>query len=167
MPSASTQTDASNGALVRRLFDLLNAQDIPTLRHYWTEDTVDRFPDRTCRGAAEVAAYFEAAFAAMPDWHMEVMSLVDGGEEVFVRWRLTGTHRGTIMGIAPTGRRIKMDGIDHFVIRDGKVVSAFVVFDQMEYARQIGMLPPQGSALEEAMKLVFNGVTKFIHWLRR
>ncbi len=162
----SAQTAASNGALVRHVFDLLNAQDLRAIEQYWTDDTVDRFPDRTCRGADEIAAYFEAAFAALPDWHMDVVSVVEQDEEVFVRWRLTGTHRGAIMGIAPTGKRIELDGVDHFVVRHGKIASAFVVFDQLDYARQIGMFPPQGSAIEEMMKTAFNGATKVVQWLR-
>ena len=32
----------------------------------------------------EIAAYFEEAFAALPDWHMEVVALVERGDEVFV-----------------------------------------------------------------------------------
>lgn len=36
--------------------------------------------------------------------------------------------------------------LDHFVIRDGMVVSNFVVFDQLQYARQIRMFPADGSA---------------------
>jgi steroid delta-isomerase-like uncharacterized protein len=165
--TTSAQTDTSNGDLVRRLFDLLNAQDVARLREYWTDDTVDRFPDRTCRGADEIAAYFESAFVAFPDWHMDVVALVEQGEEVFVRWRLTGTQRGPLMGVAPTGRRLMMDGIDHFVVRDGKVASAFVVFDQLGYARQLGLLPPQGSPFEAALKMAFNGAGKLVRRIRR
>ena len=52
------------------------------------------------------------------------------------------------------------------VVITSKIVSAFVIFDQLGYGRQLGLFPPQGSALEEAMKAAFNGVTKLFRWLR-
>jgi hypothetical protein len=53
------------------------------------------------------------------------------------------------------------------VIRDGKVVSNFVVFDQMQYARQLGMMPPDGSGADKAMKTAFNARTKLVERLKR
>jgi hypothetical protein len=36
---------------------------------------------------------------------------------------------------AGTGKEIELDGTDHFVLCDGKVVTNTVVFDQMTFAR--------------------------------
>jgi hypothetical protein len=59
-------------------------------------------------------------------------------------------------GIDPTGRAVAIDGMDHLVVRDGTIVSNFIVSDQMQFARQIGMLPPDGSAGDRATKAAFN-----------
>jgi hypothetical protein len=56
--------------------------------------------------------------------------------------------------------------MDHFVLRDGRVVSNHVVFDQMEYARQLGMLPADGSIADKAVKSLFNARTRLIAKLR-
>ena len=160
MAIATPPTDVSNGELIRWAFEMLNQRDVAPLKQFWTADTVERFPDRTCRGADEIAAYFEEAFAALPDFHMEVRSIAEQDEDVFVHWHLTGTHEGPILGIEPTGKKLSIDGIDHFVVREGRVVSNFVVFDQMQYARQIGMMPPDGSAGDKALKAAFNARTK-------
>jgi predicted ester cyclase len=164
---AAPPTEASNGELVRWAFEMLNQRQVEPLKEFWTDATVERFPDRTCRGAEEIAAYFEDAFAAIPDWHMEVIGMAEQGDDVFVQWHLTGTHEGPLLGIAPTGKPIAIDGIDHFVLRDGKVVSNFVVVDQMEYARQIGMLPADGSAGDKAFKAAFNARTKLAEKIKR
>jgi len=47
------------------------------------------------------------------------------------------------------------------------VVSNFVVVDQLQYARQIGMMPPDGSAADRAMKAAFNLRTKVAGKLKR
>jgi SnoaL-like polyketide cyclase len=84
-----------------------------------------------------------------------------------VHWRLTGTHRGELLGIASTGRNFSIDGMDHFTLRDGVVVSNFVIFDQMQYARQLGMMPPEGSTADKSLKGAFNARTKLMAKVRR
>ena len=57
--------------------------------------------------------------------------------------------------------------MDHFVIRGGKIVSNFVVFDQMQYARQLGLMPPEGSSGDRAVKAAFNAKTKLSERFKR
>jgi steroid delta-isomerase-like uncharacterized protein len=158
----SPPQNATNGELIRWAFELLNQHDVSPLKQFWTADTVERFPDRTCRGPEEIAQYFEDAFTALPDFHMEILALSEQDEDVFVHWRLTGTHEGPLQGIEPTGKKLLIDGMDHFVIRDGTVISNFVVFDQMQYARQLGLMPADGSAPDRALKSAFNLRTRFL-----
>ena len=151
---------ATNAELVRWSFEVLNTRDIAPLREFWTQDTVNTFPDRPRRGADEIAAYFEVVFAALPDFRIELRALVEQGEHVFAQWHLTGTHTGAdFQGIEATGRSLAIDGIDNFVIRDRKVVSNFIVYDQMQFARQIGLMPADGSGADRALKLAFNAKT--------
>lgn len=151
---------ATNTELAQQIFAAINAHDVEALRAIWADDVEERFPDKTCRGKSELAAYFKELFAALPDLHMEPVSSVEEGETVFARWRLTGTHKGVFSGIDPTGRQITLDGFDEVKFRDGKMVSNFVVFDQMEVGRQLGLLPPDGSPPDRALKAVFNAKTK-------
>lgn len=165
--AVAAPADVSNAELVRWAFERLNQRDVPALKQLWTDATVERFPDKTCTGPEDIATYFEDALAAVPDWRMEIVGLAEQGDDVFVQWHLTGTHAGPLLGIDPTGKPLAIDGIDHFVIRDGKVVSNFVVVDQLQYARQIGMMPPDGSAADRAMKVAFNARTKLARRLKR
>ena len=166
MAVATPPTGVSNAELIRWSFEQLNRHDVGALREIWSADVVVRFPDRTCRGIDEVAGYFEDTFTALPDMRIEVVSIVEQGDTVFARWRLSGTQAGPVQGIAGTGKPITVDGIDHFVLRDGKIVSNFVVFDQMQYSRQLGILPAQGSAADKAMKAAFNAGTKLARRLK-
>ncbi len=166
MAIATPPTGVSNAELIRWTFEQLNNHDLSGLKQFWAADTVERFPDRTCRGSDEVAAYFEETFAALPDMRIDPLSIVEQGDDVFVQWHMTGTHTGPVQGIEATGKTIALDGMDHFVLRDGKVVSNFVVFDQMQYSRQIGILPSQDSVADKAMKSAFNARTKVAEFLK-
>jgi steroid delta-isomerase-like uncharacterized protein len=167
MATEAPPAEATNVELVRWSFDVINKHDVEPLRQFWTADTVERFPDRTCRGTDEIAAYFNATFAAVRDFKLEIVAIAGEGDDVFVRWHMTGTHEGELLGIAPTGKSLSIDGVDHFVIRDGKVASNFVVIDQLQYARQIGMMPADGSAADRAMKAAFNVRTGIAAKLKR
>jgi predicted ester cyclase len=126
----------------------------------WTDQTFQRFPDRDCHGAEEIRAYFGATFAAIPDLMVEILALVEQGDDVFVRWRLSGTQQGRLQGLEGSGRRIRLDGVDHFTLRDGKIASNFVIFDQLQWGRQIGLMPDDGSTGDRAFKGAFNARIK-------
>jgi hypothetical protein len=64
------------------------------------------------------------------------------------------------MGIEPSGKRVEIRGMDLFELEDGKLVSNTSYFDSMSIARQIGMLPADGSGTDRAMKSAFNTMTK-------
>lgn len=153
-------TGASNTELVSFVFECLNRHDVSPLREVWAEDGVERFPDETCHGFDAIKRYLDQGFAGLPDFHMEVRSLVADGDHVLVRWQLTGTHTGAFNGLDPTGRSVAVDGMDDFELRDGRIVSNFVVFDQMQVARQLGVLPADGSPADRAMKSAFNVKTR-------
>ena len=70
-------------------------------------------------------------------------------------------------GIEPTGRALAIDGIDHFVIRDRTIATNFVVFDQMQFARRLGLLAPDRSRADRATKAAFNARTRRLARLRR
>ncbi len=75
MTTTSPPTNASNAELIRWSFEMLNQHDVEPLRQFWTDATVERFPDRTCRGPEEIAEYFKDIFTALPDFHMEPVAV--------------------------------------------------------------------------------------------
>lgn len=160
MSALPPPSNVTTSELLRWLFERINEHDLPSMRQLWTALTVEVFPDRTCHGADEVAAYFADKFAAITDFHLEVLALAESGEDALVHWRMTGRHTGMLLGIAGTGREIELDGIDHFVVRDGTVATNTVVFDQMTFARQVGLLPADGSVADTALKRAFNAKTR-------
>jgi predicted ester cyclase len=167
MTASAPPADATSTELVRWTIEAIGRQDLAAARLAWADGAVERFPDRTCRGVAELTEYFQGAYDAISDWSFEPLAVVGEGEEVLAHWRLSGIHSGTLLGIEATGRRVAIDGMDHFVVRDGRIVSNFVIFDQLDYARQLGMMPPDGSSADRALKGAFNARTKLLDRIRR
>ncbi len=153
-------TTRSNTATVLSLVDAVNRADYEALHAGYADDVWERFPDASVHGPAAIVDYFRAARAAFPDLHIDVLHTAEQGDSVFMRSEITGTHTGAPFGgLRATGKAIRVSAIDHFTIVDGRMASNFVVFDQMEFGRQLGLMPPDGSVPDRALKTVFNGVT--------
>jgi predicted ester cyclase len=167
MTAISPPANATNTDLLRWAFERINAHDIESMRQFWTDATIEYFPDATCRGADEIAAYFNDKIAAIEGFNLEVISIAEAGDDALVHWLMTGRHTGRVLGIAATGKTIELDGIDHFVFRDGMVVTNTVVFDQMKFARQVGLLPPDRSVADRGLKSAFNAKTKAAARIKR
>jgi steroid delta-isomerase-like uncharacterized protein len=141
---------------------VINSHDAEALRQAFGPETYERFPTRTVRGADDLVAWWRGVFTALPDVVLTIQGMAENDEgEVFLHWRLTGHHTGGDWeGIAPSGAAIDLDGMDHFTIADGRVASNFVVFDQMQFARQIGLMPADGSRLDAGLKWAYNAVQR-------
>jgi hydroxyacylglutathione hydrolase len=99
---------------------------------------------------------------AVPDLRMEIVSTTTEADRCGVQWRLTGTFAGPggFAGVAPTGSPIELEGFDLITVRDGLIQSNDAFSDSTTFARQIGMLPPQGSSAEQRMTGAFNAKTR-------
>jgi steroid delta-isomerase-like uncharacterized protein len=147
---------------VRAYFEAMNRRDPRAMASHWREDGVeDIVAVGLLRGRDELRDYFASLFAAMPDATTTITRLVAGEQSCAVEWRLEATLDGApFMGIDPTGKHIEIRGFDLFELEDGELVSNTAYFDGASVARQIGMLPADGSGADRAMKSAFNAVTK-------
>ena len=147
---------------IRAYFEAMDNRDAEGMAAHWREDGVeDVVPVGLVRGRDELRDFSAAMFAAMPDARTTVTRLVAGEQSCAVEWRIEGTFDGApYMGIEPTGRHVEIRGFDLFELEDGDIVSNTAYFDGAGFARQIGMLPADGSGADRAMKSAFNAVTK-------
>jgi steroid delta-isomerase-like uncharacterized protein len=146
----------------RSYFEALAARDAAAMIEHWDpEGVADIVPYGILRGRAELGAFFSSLFAALPDLETTVERVAATAHLAAVEWRMTGHFTGApFMDLEPTGRRIDMRGLDLMQIEDGDIVSNTAYYDGASFARQIGMLPSEGSGAERAMKSAFNAFTK-------
>ena len=113
--------------------------------------------------------WFGNLFRAFPDWKFEILDIVAEGDRAAVEWRATGTFSGDARfeGMEPNGASVDVQGCDIVTIRDGRMVDNQAYTSGTEIARQLGALPPQGSAAERAMTAVLNLKTRATKALRR
>jgi predicted ester cyclase len=147
---------------VRSYFDAVIARDPAAMAEHWAEDGIEEIlPVGIFRGPDEVKAWFTELFTAVPDFEMTLERVLAQENNVLVQWRASGDFTGgPLMGVEPTGRRIELRGLDWLEVEGDKVVRNTAFADGAALARDMGMLPPQGSAAEKAMFGAFNALTK-------
>jgi steroid delta-isomerase-like uncharacterized protein len=86
---------------------------------------------------------------AFPDLVVTVDDLFESGDHVALRWTARGTHRGELMGLAPTGAQTTITGISIDRYADGKLVESWSNWDTLGMLRQLGAAPEPGSLTEK------------------
>jgi steroid delta-isomerase-like uncharacterized protein len=81
--------------------------------------------------------FVERYMNAFPDTHMTVEDEIVAGDTVVVRWTVTGTHRGELPGLPPTGRKISLSGISIARLREGKFVESWNNWDALGMMQQL------------------------------
>ena len=94
------------------------------------------------RGAETIKQEIEWFRNAVPDLTYTVEDQVAEGDKVVSRYTATGTHQGEFFGVAPTGKRIEMSGIqiDRFD-ENGKMVEEWPEYDLLGAMKQMGAIP--------------------------
>jgi predicted ester cyclase len=152
-------------------FEAMGRRDIDAMMELWEPGGYGHMYGMTSLRAPE--GYREwfgnGLFRAFPDLAVEVLEAVAYGEKAAVRWRATGTFSGTARfeGLEPNGARMEIEGLDLLTIRDGLIRENRAYTNATEIARQLGAMPPAGSAGEKAMLGAVNLKTRAAAFIRR
>lgn len=127
-----------------RFYERFSAGDLDGAMAVYADDCISITPAGPL-ASAEHRAFGQAFMEALPDAHMEITGVVEAGDEVVVRGRFKGTHRGDMhspQGTIPaSGNSIDVPFMDYFRVEDGRIVDHTVIWDQMAMLGQLGALP--------------------------
>ena len=136
-----------NKTLVRRFGDLINAHDADGAFALCSFDFVDHgLPPGTPPGVESSRQFFIEEFAAFPDLHGTMTQVFAEGDKVASLVEVEGTHKGSLMGIPPTGKHVKWTVISLDRIADGKIAEHWSEMDTMGLMQQLGVVPPPRTA---------------------
>jgi steroid delta-isomerase-like uncharacterized protein len=137
--------EEGNKAVVRRFYEeVFNAGRLEAMDELVSPDLAAHdtlppgVPERGPEPYKHTAAMFRSAF---PDLHQEIEDMVAEGDKVAVRVTMTATHRGPFLGVAPTDRRVRYEGMDFFRFREGKMVEHWTATDDLGLMQQLGVVP--------------------------
>ena len=134
-------------AIARRAIeDVWNKGQMEAITELFTNDYVNNDPLNTTKGLDDFRNFVKKYRVAFPDCRLDIDELISSGDKVVVRWRYSGTHKGQLEGIAPTGRRVAGTGISINHFSGDKIREAFVNWDALGLMQQIGAVTLPGRA---------------------
>jgi steroid delta-isomerase-like uncharacterized protein len=133
--------------LIRRFYDdVVGKGELNLIDELTTDDLVDHeegLPGQP-PGREGVKFFVNTLRDAFPDISTKTVepTLADGDLEA-ARVVVTGTHEGELLGVAPTGNTVEIEGIDIIRVEDGKVAEHWGITDTMSLMQQLGALSEQ------------------------
>lgn len=140
-------TVEDNKAVVERLFDAINTNELDRLPDVVSADVVDHNavifmqPD----GPGGVEEGVRMLLVGFPDLHLAVEELIAEGDRVVARFTMSGTNTGDYRGLPePTDRYFENEAIAILRLSDGKVTEIHGTADRLSMLVQLGILPDIG-----------------------
>jgi steroid delta-isomerase-like uncharacterized protein len=160
----------SSADVARRYFEAVAARDVDAAMAMWAPGGTERVIGRPEMTAPhEVRAFLDELYGAFPDLIWEVLDVIGSdGDRVAVRWRARGTFAGpgTLQSFVANGARLEVEGCDVVTITpEGKIQRVEAYFDGADLARQLGVLPPTGSAAETGLARLANARARVRNWI--
>jgi predicted ester cyclase len=129
-----------------------NAQDVEAIVAMCAEDVEldDPALPESAHGQAGMRAFAVDTFATFPDLRLEALEppcLSRQGDGARLPYRMSGTMSGhwPALDIAPTGAGVSFHGVTEWRFREGLLILWDTVYDNLAVARQMGIVPEQGS----------------------
>jgi steroid delta-isomerase-like uncharacterized protein len=92
-------------------------------------------------GKAELRAFADGIFAAIPDFKVTLISRFVAGNWAGMEWAMSGTHRGDFPGLPATGKRFSsVRGATMVELQGEKIRRCSDYWDAATVMRQVGLL---------------------------
>jgi steroid delta-isomerase-like uncharacterized protein len=136
-----------NKAVVRRFVDeVLNGQSLAAADELLAPDHILHYmllPEAMI-GAKAWEQAVSVYYTAFPDMVVTIDNMIGEGDQVGARWTATATHKGDLMGVPPTGRKVTWIGHGFYKIANGQIVEQWGIDDAMGLMQKLGAIPSPG-----------------------
>ena len=120
--------------------EVINEGKISVLDTAYAPDVVLHTVPET-KGAANVKAYYANYVTGFSDREFTVKETFAQGNKLTKYWVFKGKHTGDFFGIPATGKTISVEGCTIATIINGKITEERDFFDNLEFLRQLGLMP--------------------------
>ena len=148
IPSQAQTTIDQNKAIARRWSEELWSRgnlavaDEIIAPDYERHDPGDPFP---AKGPDDVKRIVTMLRSMLPDFHIQVETIIAEGDFVVSRYTATATDTAGYMGMPATGKKIRTQAIQIFRFANGKIVERWAARDDLGTLKQLGHLPSIGT----------------------
>ena len=134
----------ANEQLVRRLFNEgFSGGDLKVVEEIFSPD-IKLVDPNLPPGIEGIKAIVRKNNDTFKDWSFELHDVLAVEDKVVVRWTGSGIHTKSFMQEAPTNKQVSLNGLSIYQIKDGRIVTDWVIPDNLQFLMQLGVLKPFG-----------------------
>lgn len=112
-----------------------------------TENIVEHTAGMPSRSGLEVVKEgLQVSLNAFPDLHLKIDDEIAAGDKVVSRWTMAGTHQNELLGIPPTGKRVRQTGVTIYRLANARIAELWFFPDSMGLMQQLGVIPTPDAA---------------------
>jgi len=138
------QVETNTTVASRWYEEVFNAGKIELIDELFAPNFVDHDPSNPLPGLDGVRQLVSMYRGAFPDLRLTVEDEITEGDKVVTRFTGRGTHKGPLMGIPPTGKRVTITAIDILRFENGRIVEHWGNQDLLGMMQQLGVIPAPG-----------------------
>jgi steroid delta-isomerase-like uncharacterized protein len=136
----------ANEAVLGKLAEAVNTGKFELFDEAVAADCVDHDPAAgQVRGPAGYKALFKEMRAAFPDMKVDLETEVADDDTIAFAYTITGTHKGPLMRIPPTGKKVKIRGMQISKFKNGKMIERWGSSDELGMLKQLGATVSAGA----------------------
>jgi len=139
--STINSSDAAKAVVRRNTEEVQSRGNFELFEELFADDFVDHTPQPNMTpdkdGVRKLYGHIRAAF---PDFLADIHWQAADGELVTTYKTYHGTHLGTFLGVAPTGRKVHFETVDVMRVRNGKITDHWGVANLFSLMQQLGAL---------------------------
>jgi steroid delta-isomerase-like uncharacterized protein len=133
---------SDNIEIITRFELAFRAGDQATIDELCDPCLVDHNPapdqEPTLAGFKQKVTSYKAIF---PDLEEDLQDIIVSGDTVATRWAVAGSQRQAFMGIPAAGQKIRVEGMNFYRLKDGRVTDIWTQFDGVGMMQQLGAIP--------------------------
>ena len=126
-------------AVVKKYYSCLDQEDIEGALKVIGQDLKWNFGGPEAVTLETLPGNIKSFHDAFPESSHRIDRQVAEGDWVVTLLTFSGVHKGEFMGVAPTGNRVEVQGINMHQIRDGRIIGGDSVVDMFSLMQQISV----------------------------
>ncbi|AOF93169.1 ester cyclase [Sinorhizobium sp. RAC02] len=136
----SAESEAAIAVVRRNTEEVQGKGNFAVFDEVFSEDFLDHTPQPNMVPDKEgVRGLYAGLRQAFPDFHADIHWQAADGNLVTTFKTYHGTHKGTFLGIAPTGKTIQFETVDAMRVVDGKITEHWGVANLYSLVGQLGL----------------------------
>lgn len=131
----------ANQAALGKFAEAVQTGNFDLFKEVVSAENIDHDPAAgQVQGPEGYRMFFTGLRTAFPDMSVTLETAVADEDSIAFAYTLTGTQTGPLQGFPPTGKKVKIRGMQISKFKDGKMVERWGSSDELGMLQQLGIL---------------------------